>query len=1275
MVPNRVTHQHCVALLCQQGKTGAATALIEKEGLRLNESVLMSLLSSHARNNDSEGVARTLKSLDQVGVGSKSSQVLLHLANSYGEAGRAQQVEETLAQVDEEGIKLSDADVFRLMSSTSQGGLTDLTTSIATSRIQRTPNFDILRNFLPVLARIGNISCVSDIYATSLQNKKKKERHQKSDSTLDGLFLIRAMLESHRDIDSILKSVIKIQEAASNKVYIEHLVLEAAKLRSEGDCVQLVETLKKDDKLTSEINFEKVIQKLAREHKTDYNGNFETSTLMSISRTLKNLKAMDLPVPFGYIGNYLIPGMLDLDRKSPLITAQELGDLLPFINWSYRCNLVLGAVFKVWSEKNLRHAANFILNVDVGHARPNIWKLSFANSYMKTGNVELFINVVAGAMKSLRNDDKDLDKERDALFASLYHIRINSRNDELLVPILEELNKTKIGIPPSQASRLASLVTSNIGKELLASAVTEWEQRDQYWTKEREEQFLEERKDQNRINAYKKLKNSPRNPHDVMISIQNELQQKNEVNGKLADSLVKSHLEKNELEEALSVINHTQKFREDFFLSPSVLDLLVDKMIEAKRPTIDLVLDSMSEKHGRKIFLSSLINSLADLAKHGHHQQVLSILENFNPNLVLMERGANASALLKVYSDKGDVRGVEEIFTCLLAHGLGNTEYTVNLLPLIDVHLVNDDLSSAISEYLRLTRLYKKMPRKFELTSRLIQEEDIQGIQALLETSIEIIGEAKSLYDLAFCFLQLGKKNQGRKLFETGGLSFEKGKMMFFFDSFQQSGNMQACDDLVEISKGIFGCDRDFMYHRLVLLHKSNPDKVREIVKKIEEENVIPSYILQNEINSILNEGKAVENQPQNLDDEVERAIECNDIPKAMDIILKSFVTGSTSLKCKREFIDRMLYFNKIPEACEVATQLANHFPDPEKIMFKGLYQDLLHKLHPSKRATFLMTLNPAFRKILKDGEGPYQKKKSLIQTQKDLDMLEAFNENNMNKVLAILATREPTARSVNQIFHRLLKEERLEEASQVAQMICQDSFLDQFHYHTKQNIDALLRKYRDKNDVEKISEFVSKLSPRANLLLRGEIWIKASMIKSSPEAYIERMLDHQEDSKKWMVNTEVLLDAVQVHPSLPERLEELAKKGFVPAITMLAKLRLAEEKMEEFEKLVIHVPQVLLSSKKGGLFDRIDTREKMVTTLNSMRKLNLERLAASNIANCYLSINKNSSKFGDMATTVIEEDGLKIRDFARSLLVRLSNDNQFKYQAEARKFMDLVQK
>jgi len=150
---------------------------------------------------------------------------------------------------------------------------------------------------------------------------------------------------------------------------------------------------------------------------------------------------------------------------------------------------------------------------------------------------------------------------------------------------------------------------------------------------------------------------------------------------------------------------------------------------------------------------------------------------------------------------------------------------------------------------------------------------------------------------------------------------------------------------------------------------------------------------------------------------------------------MKSFETGNTSLKCKRDFIDRMIFLNKISEACQVATQLANHFPEAEKIKFKGLYHNLLNKLHPSKRTKFLLTLNPAFRKILKDEKVSNANKMSRFGSQKDLDILEAFRSDDMTKVLTILATGEPTAGSVNKIFHKLLKEDRLEEAAEVAQL------------------------------------------------------------------------------------------------------------------------------------------------------------------------------------------------------------------------------------------------
>merc|ERR1719219_1456311 len=150
-----------------------------------------------------------------------------------------------------------------------------------------------------------------------------------------------------------------------------------------------------------------------------------------------------------------------------------------------------------------------------------------------------------------------------------------------------------------------------------------------------------------------------------------------------------------------------------------------------------------------------------------------------------------------------------------------------------------------------------------------------------------------------------------------------------------------------------------------------------------------------------------------------------------------------------------------------------------------------------------------------------------------------------MSEVFTIIETKNPSAKSVNYVLHKLLQDDRLEEAAQVGQILCQDQFLDQLHYQTQKNIQAILRRYQDANDVEKIVEFVGKLSGRANILMRGEIWIKASLIKCSTDSYLEHMFKNQEDSKKWMVNTEVLLEAVDSNPSLPARLEELASGGF----------------------------------------------------------------------------------------------------------------------------------
>ncbi len=48
------------------------------------------------------------------------------------------------------------------------------------------------------------------------------------------------------------------------------------------------------------------------------------------------------------------------------------------------------------------------------------------------------------------------------------------------------------------------------------------------------------------------------------------------------------------------------------------------------------------------------------------------------------------------------------------------------------------------------------MPLKLDLTEKLIEAENVEAMQNVLDLSIGLIGEEKSLYDLALSFLCLG---------------------------------------------------------------------------------------------------------------------------------------------------------------------------------------------------------------------------------------------------------------------------------------------------------------------------------------------------------------------------------------------------------------------------------------------------------------------------------------------------------------------------------------
>jgi len=286
-----------------------------------------------------------------------------------------------------------------------------------------------------------------------------------------------------------------------------------------------------------------------------------------------------------------------------------------------------------------------------------------------------------------------------------------------------------------------------------------------------------------------------------------------------------------------------------------------------------------------------------------------------------------------------------------------------------------------VAELERIARQFKCMPKKFELTNRLIMEENVEVVQSILDTSIALIGEDKSIYDLAFSFLWVDRRNQAKRLLETPGLRYDQNKLNYIAEKLIESGKLDALDDLVSFSKGLFGCDRDFLYHKLVSANVDNVDKIGEIWLQVQEEGHAPSDSLLNSIARVLKLGGQevafevpVEHTPvveqkltikkmstkENPDDDIYKALTANDLNAAEEIVTVKW--PNVSLKCKRKVLDTLIENDRLEEACRVATRLANSFENPRKIQFRECYHTICSKLDGKKSTEFLEGLNPEFR-------------------------------------------------------------------------------------------------------------------------------------------------------------------------------------------------------------------------------------------------------------------------------------------------------------------------
>ena len=660
----------------------------------------------------------------------------------------------------------------------------------------------------------------------------------------------------------------------------------------------------------------------------------------------------------------------------------------------------------------------------------------------------------------------------------------------------------------------------------------------------------------------------------------------------ITGKLVELHLGEKNLTKAMELYDSN----ENFSFSQQSLEAAVDLLLQENRPydALNLVKKDVVEKD-RKMFYSCLMKLLTGLIEVGDHKLVMETLEII-PKSSLMRPGPLTNKLLAAYADRGNVEQLNEVNLFLITNDFVPSEKLDNLLALVDVYMAKDDLSGALLEMKRIAKVYKKMPRKFQLTCRLIEENNSEAVEELIDASTEVYGEETSIYDLAHCFLALGKKDQARNLLETPGLRCDNMKLAYIFDQLSAKKQLANAEALIGITRRMHGGDRNMLFIKLVKLSSGDPDKVEDIWLQIQEEGFIPNNSLLIEMaNCLRKHGRPVPFSEPIEDDlpthdvvpdkMVFGAIRSRDIKEIEKLVMRSFEDENfiTSLKAKRNAIDFLINSRKFNEAAKIAGELANNFENHKKMQFKESYTQIIAGLGKERGLKFYNELPEGLRNLL------------------DFNP-ETQTESNAGKEQGTV----DSSRSNTDALKLLLSEDRTDEASQFILDIPEVKEDNQKKVKRIKNfvpnVCELFKHFESNGEIEKMKAFLDKLGPNTSRLLKAFVWYKTMLIRKDQEGFLSLMKAEPERAVTdfFIRNTDVLTEVISKNPTFVEKLETLSNENNTAATMLLTKLNFNDKNQENFlkkyEKSVelVSSPRFLLQ-----IFDKVDTIDKLEMALN----------------------------------------------------------------------------
>ncbi|KAH8295864.1 hypothetical protein KR018_004809 [Drosophila ironensis] len=817
--PNRVTYQRLIARYCQQGDIDGATRILEfmrAKSLPVNENVFNSLILGHSQANDLESAKGILGVMKQAGL-EPSPDTYTTLLCAFARHGDIAAVKETLAECEQKEIILLDKDVLDVIYTLTVHGNGEHVDELLT-KLRLSPGFN--QDAVNVILRLVNKGH-EDVGLKLLRVMPRTSRVNGEPVDV-GAFFIRQLVKANRPVEKIL-SICKTLQAEGLNPKALTIATEAGLTNGVvNNALPLLQEMKNAGLPIRQHYFWPLICSVG------------SNQVLDIVRRMQQEFAV---FPNSEtIRDYVIPNLKEKNWERIVTSLRDAG--VP------NSTAVTSAVYSALATHQIADAAK-IMEQNRAYYLPFLFRQPLILALSHTNDYSSFIRCVRQIHEGLQfRQGKEEEVEQggeaaaekttpDVVGAIVQEASTYFRRDRVatLEKILKGLVKQGLSISSQKATQLSEQLggelTPRISELLGKLSSGELQPVPLPSTGKRSLDSLS-------IDELERF----------IVNVEAKGDNANNIKRQLLNACFRSQ----SIEKTLQVIGKLES--EKYQIPLGIHAQLIDLYTHHKRSSEALEAYGKLKAKDASFKLDNLkAVRLADLLLQEERvEEAYKVLEDNKKDAPMSEAEGSFNYVTTVWrslnalAESGQPDKLRKLFDTLVA---ANYIVPTNVLlgPLIKVHLVKDDIPSAIQAFEEICEKHKSTPWKNELACRLIQKEDAVNLQKVTDLSTGIHGEVNSLYDLVFSFVECGRVRQARKILETPGLRTRPQRISSACDRYKNEGLLQPLEGLIEATKDLGHIDRNKIYYTLLLSYDKadEAEKALGLWTKMQEEAVTPN--------------------------------------------------------------------------------------------------------------------------------------------------------------------------------------------------------------------------------------------------------------------------------------------------------------------------------------------------------------------------------------------------------------------------------------------------